>query len=235
MPFPPLAQRLRRRGFTMLELLLVIAILGVASAIVLPRMSASTAGSRLRVGARAVTQAVRYARTMALLHQMDIDIRFDLEGGKIRVEAAPLTGERADGGAAGRIEIASHEDDDGTDRARDGGRGGESAAYPDGSGDDPYGPAATSGARLSATALAEDVRAELDAPGCTFAFLGYTDSPGAAASPSPAGDGKEARVRFRSNGTCRPFQLRVNITDDDAILVAVDILGSPATTREGGR
>ena len=223
-----------RRGFTIVELLMVIVIIGVVSAIIAPRIGAAMSGGKLRVGARGVMQAARYAHTMALLHQIDVDLVFvqTPEQAKVRVEAAPVSGERADGGTAGRIELAADEEGANGKGAGDSATKSPLALSPGFYADDgQYGSAVSSGAQLSAAELAEEIKTEIESLGCTYSFGGYTDHGREIAAKSP-GDEGEVRVRFRSNGTCRPFYVRVSVTDDDALYVAFDLLGTSTVTEE---
>lgn len=77
----------RRNGFTLIELLLVVAMMGVLVTIATPHIAAALGGGRLRMGARAVVSAGRYARTMALLNQTPVDLTIELATGAIRIEA----------------------------------------------------------------------------------------------------------------------------------------------------
>ena len=224
-------------GFTIVELLMVIVIIGVVTAIVVPRIGAAMSGGRLRVGARSVVQSARYARTMALLHQIDIDLVLDAaqEKGRIRVEAAPLSGERADGGTTGRIELDSGDGGDDPDAAA-----GKTQAHPAdemapqgqvrfAAGDGQYGSAIASGAQVSAAALADEIATEIESPGCTYEFLGYTDKfgePSEMKTSGGNGEDEKYRVRFRSNGTCRPFNVKVTTGESESLYVSFDILGT---------
>ena len=74
------------RGFTIIELLLVITILGIVVAIIAPSMARSIKGNRLRTGLRSVVMAGRYARSMAVLRQTTMSVTFDLDAGSISVD-----------------------------------------------------------------------------------------------------------------------------------------------------
>ncbi len=208
-----------RAAFTLLELLLVIVILGIVTAVVVPQFGAAMTGGQLRVAARAVVQASRYARTMALLHQLETDLVLDLQQGRVRVVAAPVSGEHRSVGAdmdnAGLLAA---------------GLLGETAA----SGETPtVAPAAdtlagmgvvvtTNRATLAAQSLSDEIQSEFVCEGNTFAFLGYTED-SAAVSPQEEG---QVRIRFRSNGTCRPFRVRVQTSEADWLDIAIDITGA---------
>ncbi len=229
-------------AFTLLELLMVIVIIGVVAAVVSPRIGAAMGGGKLRVGTRSIMQSARYARTMALLHQIDIDLIFDLtpDSAKVRVEVAPVTGERADGGSTGRVELPKKDGESGSQETGHPEENGaplshDSALSPRFDSDsDKFGSAISSGAQVSAAALAEEIATEIESPGCTFSFEGYTDTRDDS-SKGLEGEGSEARIRFNSNGTCRPFAVRVSITDDDALYVMFDILGSAKVSEEAPR
>lgn len=54
------------RGFTLFELLVVLLIIGLISALVMPRLAASLPGVQLKSAARAVAASLRYARSRAV-------------------------------------------------------------------------------------------------------------------------------------------------------------------------
>ena len=66
-----------RGGFTLLELLLVVAIMLIAAGLSIPSFMRSYRGAALRTSARAVVMSHRYARAMAVLKQTDVAILFD--------------------------------------------------------------------------------------------------------------------------------------------------------------
>ena len=74
-----------RLGFTLVEMLLVIVIIAIATAVSMPSFVKSLRGNRRRTAARTVIAAGRYARSMAVLHQRPMALTFDLEAGTITV------------------------------------------------------------------------------------------------------------------------------------------------------
>lgn len=70
-----------RTAFTLVELLLVLAIVGVATAVTLPNLVRSTRGNRMRAAARTVVMAGRYARSMAVLRQQPVTLEFAIGAG----------------------------------------------------------------------------------------------------------------------------------------------------------
>lgn len=63
-----------RAGFTLLELLVVIAIILTLAVAIVPNIGAGISGTQLGTASRSLLQAVRYARTMAILHQIETEL-----------------------------------------------------------------------------------------------------------------------------------------------------------------
>jgi len=84
----PLMPRYRARGgFTLVELLLVVVILGIVAVIAAPRVGPLLAGGQLRMGAREIVSVGRYARTMALMNQTPVDVIIQQGTGRIEIRA----------------------------------------------------------------------------------------------------------------------------------------------------
>ena len=95
----------KRLGFTLIEMLLVLALVGIISAITIPQFVNSMRGNRLRVGVRAVVMSGRYARSMAVMKQTDILLTFNIDEGTITVDEVSLT-------AAAAKKLLSDEEDE---------------------------------------------------------------------------------------------------------------------------
>lgn len=79
-------QRKRAQGgFTLIEILLVLMIIGIVTAVVAPGFARSIRGNRLRTAARSVVMAGRYARSMAVLEQKAMDVSFDIDAATVSV------------------------------------------------------------------------------------------------------------------------------------------------------
>jgi prepilin-type N-terminal cleavage/methylation domain-containing protein len=78
-------------GFTLIEMLLVLVLIGIISAITIPQFVNSMRGNRLRVAVKSVVMAGRYARSMAVMKQNDILLSFDIDNGIITVDEVSLT------------------------------------------------------------------------------------------------------------------------------------------------
>lgn len=75
-----------RRAFTLVEILMVLAILGIVTVISMPYLVKSIRGNRLRVAGATVVKAGRYARNMALLHTQEMKLIVDIGAATVRVE-----------------------------------------------------------------------------------------------------------------------------------------------------
>ena len=216
-----------RNAFTLIELLVIIMILGVMVVAIGSIIAAGSDMSRVRTATRGFMQMSRYARTMAVLHQSAVDLVFSEDGrlgvvlvsgggggeSIVSARAFATTNAVADAEAARMEEIAAgHGDSDG-----DGGGKGTYVM-----------------AEVNTEKIYEQVR---------FTFERYTDTADAGrfsrVSPAaPAGDKEEedeedggaraVRVRYKSNGTCRPYRVKVSADGDNAfaLTVVVDMLGS---------
>src|ERR1035437_9484251 len=70
-------------AFTLIEVLLVIVVMGIAAAIAMPSFVRSIQGQRLSTAARTLTTVARYARSMAVLKQSDLALTFNLANGQV--------------------------------------------------------------------------------------------------------------------------------------------------------
>ncbi len=203
-------------GFTLLELIMVIVILGVAAAILVPQLNVGAERVRLVTAARSVVQASRYARAMALQHQAETEVFIDPATGTVEVRAHTW-GAKADtllalaearnAEEASTMEPASPED----------------------------APEETSGVQTNlaaevatAQSFADEIGAKFENKDITFEFLGYTDNvDNDTAPPPPEAEGDKApfSLVFRSNGTCRPFKVRALTEEGDYLDVTVDVIG----------
>ena len=209
----------RRHGFTLIELLLVLVILGTMAAIVVPQIGAGMAGAKLATAARSVTQAARYARTMALLHQAETELSLDPGSGTIKVQA-----KTGSGFIAQQLQTIAREEKE----AREAGFETDPEA-----GEEAKLAALTnrSAAVSTAKTFSEEIDMEFKSGDVTYSFLGYTDT---VDEPPSAGNLPDEEsgpivIAFRSNGTCRPFRVRVmnkEAPEDDYMDVSIDIMGT---------
>jgi prepilin-type N-terminal cleavage/methylation domain-containing protein len=84
--------RSKKPAFTLVEMLLVLAIIGIVTAVAMPTFVQSLRGNRLRAAARTVAAAGRYARSMAVMRQEETVMALDLDSGSVAVNvpgAAP--------------------------------------------------------------------------------------------------------------------------------------------------
>jgi len=78
------------RGFTLLELLVVLAIAGMLVALVPPVVSAVVPGTKARVAALDLASTLRDARNLAISQSTPVDVEFDLEAASYSIAGSPL-------------------------------------------------------------------------------------------------------------------------------------------------
>jgi len=100
-------------GFSLLELIVVLVIIGMVSAFVGPKLVGSMTNMNLKTASKKVAAALRYARSQAVSEGLDYVARFDLEANRVAI----VSGKRA--------AVGPEEDGDdgvGVDEGRDVGR-----------------------------------------------------------------------------------------------------------------
>ena len=210
-------RRRERDGFSLLELLLVVVILGIITAVLVPHIGAGLEGAKLATAARTTLQAARYARTMALLNQAEVVLKFDATAGKIAVAA----------GQAGAVPTPNTESPENNP-------GGTIVFYHEESEEERTHAARVSAAQETAQSFADEVSADYECEGVRFVFLGYDDFlEDSGIQAERREEGEPFEIRFRSNGTCRPFKMMVipndNHPDDDysgGIQLSFDVTGA---------
>ena len=78
----------RDRGFTFVELVIVVLILGIMTALALPAMNDFFTEETITAAADAVVNAIYYARTSAIATRADHGVVFDAESNSFRVMRA---------------------------------------------------------------------------------------------------------------------------------------------------
>ena len=81
--FHGLAQRIR--GFTLMEMLLVLVIAVVAMALVVPNLSKGIDSVRLRSSAREIASSFRYLRGYAVSHHTESEFNINVENNRYKI------------------------------------------------------------------------------------------------------------------------------------------------------
>ena len=88
--------RRTQAGFTLLEILLVVVIIAIASAVAVPSFARSFRGAKLRASTRTVLMMHRNAQSKAVLGQRYMAILFDERKGTLEMVEQPEAGQKQD-------------------------------------------------------------------------------------------------------------------------------------------
>jgi len=201
-----------------MEMLIVMTIIAVVIVAVLPNVAASLGGTRAQIAARGLVQMSRYARSMALANQTEVEMVVS-SNGVLRVRAAERSVNFAnrgrqdgEGDAYGNAAMASARAMAMTGMEEGGERGGGGSAR-----------------QASAASLESSIAQVKKFEGVNFTFEGYTDGTGRLLSEREGGgraqEGGEAVVSFRSNGVCKPCKFAVTMPNGLTLYVTLGATG----------
>lgn len=83
------AARARNRGFTLMELLLVLVLLGIAYGLAAPMLSSGSVGLDIKSGVRQLAAGVRKARSIAVTERREAVLTLDVEAKQFSVTGDP--------------------------------------------------------------------------------------------------------------------------------------------------
>ena len=236
----------RPGGFTLVELLVVMVIIGVMALVILPSFGTGSDIARIKTASRGVMQMTRYARTMAVLYQTPMDLVIT-SSGELRVERR--------GGASGGAGAATEGEDAQSEAWRPSAERQEldELATPTDGGEAAAGEGGGSGyvmADLNVSKRYEQIRfvvaldeEALESEEAELQIEVEADEESEDADESNWVDSdrerpRMARIPFETNGRCLPFVVQVMAGDEDAvdrITVKVDRFGVPRVVDEDER
>ena len=83
----------RQAGFTLIEIILVVLIIGIGTAAIVPMAMDSLEGARLREATRTVVSLNKYARAKAVLLRKPVGILYDIERSTVELIVLPPQGQ----------------------------------------------------------------------------------------------------------------------------------------------
>ena len=84
-----------RQAFTLIEVLLVVVIIMIITAVAIPSFARSFRGAKLRTAGRSLVMASRYARSVAVLQQVQTSLLFDSALGSYEIVSISTGNESA--------------------------------------------------------------------------------------------------------------------------------------------
>jgi Tfp pilus assembly protein FimT len=200
-------QRHRFRSFTLIELILVLTIISVVVAVSTPSLVASIRGNRLRMASRVIVTSGRYARSMAVMKQVEMAVTFDIDKGTISIVQSE---KRID-----PDKLSADEDTSAVDQRNrgqpDAARGSNSVDAADATVEDKVVPAIGNEDRYAVQ--------HLDRVKITSVEI----------QKGEARDKGACSVVYRSNGTCEPYVVKITDQYGVSVTIEVDALSSVKT------
>ena len=77
--------RQKNRGFSLLDLLIVLMILGIMGVILAPQLYSMVTEARLNEAAREMVSGLQYAQSLAVTHQRPFGLKADVDGNWFRI------------------------------------------------------------------------------------------------------------------------------------------------------
>ena len=219
-------KRFRHNGFTLVELLVVVVIIGIMAMMLGPTFTTGSDIARVKTAARGVMQMSRYARTMAVLHQTPLALVIDADG-TIRVERAASSPQGGSGAPAGAVTSEVSDKSDSSDRsdpsdkpAMEGG-GGKAYVMADLEAEKSY-------AQVLFDVTLDDYEFD-DMESDVKGLFDERESDRASDAGDEVTAVKTVRVLYESNGRCLPYRVLVRAAGEEvggvALTVAVDRFG----------
>ena len=116
-----------RKGFTLLELLVVLVIISIVAAIVGPRMGGSLSTLNLKTASKKIAATLRYARSQATSESTAYVVLFDLDRDRLTIEAGQVGPNEDKDNEAANEEQGSDQSNEAADGSQDAGQSNERA------------------------------------------------------------------------------------------------------------